>query len=157
MKQQRELRKIEAWLARRSFRLRIVGAKASSEMVHACREVRVSSRGSADHALAVALHECGHVLVHLQRRRRKDVPVAGRVWADQDSDAGRRATRSAGVLGLQEEFAAWERGRRLAQRLGLKLRHGAFQRAAMRGLLSHAQALVLPPPPPPSPRSPRRP
>jgi hypothetical protein len=145
------LSKLQAWLAQRSFTLRLVGAKAPSEMVHATREVRVSCRGSDGHVLAVALHECGHVLVHLQRRRRKDLAVAGRAWVDKDSDVlgRRRFTRTVGIQRLQEEYAAWERGARLAQRLGLRVPSKAFERAATQGLLSHAQELVLPPPPPP--------
>ncbi len=140
------LRKVEAWLRKRSFRLRLVGARRCSEMLPELREVRLR-RGAPAAMLSVALHECGHVLVYLQRRKTRKALVAGRAWRERDSDLRPRPTRAARLRCLQEEFEAWDRGRRLAARLRIRVCAASFGGTMDRALTSYVVALPLPPAP----------
>jgi len=73
-------------------------------------KILVTCSGMPETQLHVLLHECGHHLFKTSSTAR----------AQQTCDA-RRGTLVYTVNGLGEEFEAWSRGRRLAERLGISL------------------------------------
>jgi len=141
------LRKIEAWLERRGYSLD-VSRLHKEDVVHFDeRVVRLRGAASAGVRTAVALHECGHVLVWLQRRQRPRAVVAGRTLKQFMRAAQTDRTKCETLRTFEEELEAWNRGERLAARLKIGLRGAQgerFQRMKVRCLATYAVRLVLP-------------
>ena len=144
-----ELRELREWLRARGFALKQVRT-GGDQVCFEQRCVTVRKRANGAATLAVALHECGHVLVHLQRKQNKRKCVAGTTWkqsrlSSAQDESGRVKRRA--LQTCEEEFAAWERGKRLAGRLRLKLDRRAFERQKTRCLMSYVRWVALPPAP----------
>lgn len=142
---------VSAWLRRRGFSLTLA-RDGRNEVDFDAKEVSVSSRVSEEAQLQTALHECGHVLVYLSRRRRKRLPIAGLTfheWSQVstsllDGKASKitvARTRAALAI-LWEENEAWKRGHKLGKRLGLARLKGfgkAYRRESVRALMSYVR------------------
>ena len=137
------LRKLRAWLRRRGFGLRL--AKTASQVCAASRLVTLQRTLTPASRVATLLHECGHVLVHLARRRDERVKVAGASELDWRRLSRLRGRRGA-LFELQEEMVAWDRGEKLGRRLGLRAPAREWQLARTRALMSYARSLVWSPP-----------
>lgn len=141
--------RVARWLAARGFSMRrpLRGGNSVCFLSKTVSVSRGSGRRSEGKAVAIALHECGHVLVHQQRKRSKTKTVAGHTWkqALQAGGGGRfEGVRSRALRTYHEEFVAWERGEKLARRLGVRLARGTFERQRTRCLMSYARWLTLP-------------
>ena len=112
------IRKLRVWLKKRGFSLKLLPAE--SEVCFEKKSVTLQRNLTLNSKVATLLHECGHVLVYLARRRSKGVKVAGASWRDWQKLDGKRNKLSC-LLELQEEMVAWDRGEKLGQRLRLKL------------------------------------
>ena len=96
------------------------------------KEITVSGRASPATQLHVILHECGHHLVGNDEKRER----FGRGYANTDADNKKTLRHRLDVL--EEEFEAWNRGKKLATRLGVPLDKMAYDRTRDRMLKSYA-------------------
>jgi len=136
------MRKLRGWLQRRGFRLKLV-RKAKNEVCCTDKVVTLQTTLTLKSQVATLLHECGHVLVHLARKRSRCTKVAGASWKDWESLRDSRSKRSE-LLALQEEMVAWDRGERLARRLRIKV-CTKFQRLVRtRALMTYVRHLAAP-------------
>lgn len=71
------------------------------------------------------IHEIGHVLIFLARVRNKNRKVVGRTLREFDRPI---RTWSDRVAILMEEIEAWDRGERLAKKLGVRFDKKQFHR-----------------------------
>ena len=147
------LRKIEAWLERRGYSLDVKRAHKEDAVHFDERVVRLRGAASAGVRTAIALHECGHVLVRLQRQQRPRAVVAGRTLKQFEQARQTDRTKCETLRTFEEELEAWNRGERLAARLKIGLRGARrvqFQRVKVRCLSTYAVRLVLPSAPKPT-------
>lgn len=110
------LARIEAWLNRRGLELIVShGALPGALYDPDNKRVIIPARRSRQTQIALALHECGHVLI--------------------DSRENKRESK---IDTLLEEVEAWHRGRRLARRLGVRVDPRAFARMRATCLTTYA-------------------
>lgn len=116
----RALDKVVAWCARRGVSVVFDNRPAmDSEWAPLLKRITIG-RGSPRTRLYMLLHECGHALI--------------------DSGQGYLAhftPESERLDIVAEEIEAWNRGRRLAYRLGLRIDAAAFRRLRKRCLRSY--------------------
>jgi hypothetical protein len=110
--------KIRSWLRKRGYKL--VFGKKNNDVCFTEKVVNVQRSLGSESKAATLLHECGHILVHLSRRKSKKTCVAGASWTEwlRLNDSRTKHTQ---LLTLQEEMAAWDRGYKLASRLKIRL------------------------------------
>ena len=104
--------------------------------------MHLSSRGTYHSRLSTLLHECGHVIVWLRRRRNKTKRVYGASFCEWMEGKGRcraRTKREALAI-LQEEMAAWDLGEKLARRLKVRLSLTKFESERTRAVLSYLRS-----------------
>jgi hypothetical protein len=79
--------------------------------------------------VAALLHECGHVLVYLRRKRTR-ARVAGATFTEWWNASGRLQKRSKlkRITVLEEEIHAWNLGEKLARRLRIRVCKRVFER-----------------------------
>jgi hypothetical protein len=97
------------------------------------KRVRVNGRTRPEHQLYILVHECGH---HLIGTRERDERYG---WGYNADEPHEKRTLLHRVDVVDEEFEAWDRGRKLAARLGVKLDKEAFQRARASYLKTYMQ------------------
>ena len=110
--------KIRSWLCRRGYKL--VFGKSDNDVCFTEKVVNVQRSLGSESKAATLLHECGHILVHLSRKKSKTTCVAGASWREWHRLSESR-TKHAELLALQEEMVAWDRGYKLASRLKIRL------------------------------------
>lgn len=131
------LRKTEAWLKKKGFRLE--QSPKHSDICFERRRVRVASNQTRSAQVYTALHECGHLLIHLCRKKLKTRVVAGasyRTWWKLQ----RSSSKHAQLLSVQEEMVAWDRGVRLAQRLKIPVKKRELLYQRTRSLMTYVRA-----------------
>ena len=131
------LEKVHRWLKARSFSLSFV--KRFNDVCFHKKRVRIQETMSESSQVTTALHECGHILIFLARKRLVSRDVAGasyNTWLKLQKSS----SKDAQLLCLQEEMVAWDRGMRLAKRLKIRVRveHARLQRT--RSLMSYVRA-----------------
>lgn len=108
-------------------------ARVSSEYDVETRSIWINSRYTLANQVYVLLHEIGHMLIIDQRgRREKSFP---RGWNVGGLKAAR--TQLARTDIVLEEVEAWERGLRLADRLGIWYSRAGFDRCRSDRLRSY--------------------
>lgn len=129
--------KLRSWLKLRSFSLSF--GRRFNDVCFEKRRVRVQASLSHESKLATLLHECGHVLVFLGRRRHRRREVAGAsyaAWLRMQRSSSKRAH----LCFLQEEMAAWDRGLRLAKRLHIPVNRRKAQLQRTRSLMTYVRS-----------------
>ena len=89
--------------------------------------------------IATALHECGHVLVHQARHKRKNERIAGVSKQDQEHQVGRysKRTKKRHIAEVTEEIEAWERGWELGKRLKIRIAKKYYENVRVRALMTY--------------------
>lgn len=135
------MQKVKDWLAAHHCRLTVSSAKRNEALFQEGErcQVHLCSGGTYEIRLATLLHECGHVIVWLRRRRDKTKRVYGSSYREWMGAKGRcrGRTRRAELATLQEEMAAWDLGERLARRLKVRVSAAKFERVRARALLTY--------------------
>lgn len=109
-----------AWCERR--KLEVLFGKRANGIIEG-KTVRINGRSAPEQQLYILIHECGH---HLIGERERDERYGMGYNADEPNE---KRTLLHRVDVVDEEFEAWDRGRKLAGRLGVKLDKEAFHRA----------------------------
>ena len=101
--------------------------------------VHLDSKKTYQSRLGILLHECGHILVHRNRKRERNKRVSGATFQEWMRERGRckKGTKMAKLSTLDEEFAAWTLGERLGKRLGIKLNRKKFELLRTKCLLTY--------------------
>lgn len=95
------------------------------------REITVSARATPITQLYILLHECGHHLVGNNEKHER----FGRGYASLDPNVRKTLRHRLDIL--NEEFEAWYRGLKLAQRLGIVIDKKSFDRTRDKFLKSY--------------------
>jgi len=98
----------------------------------AAKKVTVSSRATAQKQLITLLHECGHYLIG-----DKDEDDRFKMGYCMQHDDAIAKTFPHKLACVEEEFEAWHRGWKLAQRLGLSLDRASFDELRLSCLKSY--------------------
>ena len=130
------VRKIQQWLSKRGYRLKL--AKKRNDVCFTEKVVNVQQSLGVQSKTATLLHECGHILVHLCRKKSKDTRVAGASWKEWRRLWSSRSKHSE-LLNLQEEMVAWDRGFKLASRLGIRLPAATKRNVRTRSLMTYVR------------------
>jgi len=128
--------KIRRWLRRHGYRL--IFGERRNDVCFTEKVVNVQWSLSLESKTVTLLHECGHILVNLSRRKSKDTRVAGASWKEWRRLWGCRS-KHAELLGLQEEMVAWDRGYKLASRLGIRLRAAQKRNLRTRSIMTYVR------------------
>lgn len=133
------MHRVKQWLASRGHAL-VLEDDIECAIDPEIKIVSVDTALSRDERLAVALHECGHLLIRECRERRPKKRVAGATLRECDMNEGRckKRTKSGDIATLHEEIEAWERGLRLGRRLSLRFSFKKFERMRCRCLATYA-------------------
>jgi hypothetical protein len=115
------IKKLTVWAAERGLNVRFANVAAvDSEYCPESRTITISNRVGLRSQTYLLAHECGHALINQQ----------GTQYAD-------------GRLGrVEEELAAWHRGRRLTARLKIRVDRKAYARLRARMLKSYLRWCV---------------
>jgi hypothetical protein len=95
--------------------------------INACnrktKQITICSRLGIENKLYTLLHECGHALIRENLGRfEKEYTVQVEAWGDARKERSARYK----VETLEEEIEAWKRGKRLANRLGIRINENRF-------------------------------
>jgi len=115
------MEKLREWLSGKGFDLQV--AKGEDDAVDlASRLVTINAQSTYQIRLSSLIHECGHVRIHLSRKRKPLERICGASLKEQALCTGRRDHRSrrCRISILQEEMDAWESGAQLAKMLGVR-------------------------------------
>lgn len=140
MRREASIERLRAWLAKRGFSLEF-GSK-SNEVCFTAKRVTLQRQLKAKAKVATLLHECGHILVYLNRLKCKHARVAGASWSEWCRLRSYKSKHSK-LLVLHEEMVAWERGYRLAQRMKLRLPAALKANVQTRALMSYVRYAAL--------------
>jgi len=130
------VKKLRTWLKRRGYRL--VFGKKENDVCFNDKMVRVQKSLTLESKTATLLHECGHVLVNLSRRKSKKTVVAGASWKEWNRLSTSRS-KHAELLTLQEEMVAWDRGYSLAARLNIRLSQTFKRNVRTKSLMTYVR------------------
>lgn len=115
---------VVAWCTSR--KLDVVFSKCPNGMYEGPkRTIQINGRALPELQLHLLLHECGH---HLIGSRAQGQRFGRGYSAKETAEVGLTRTNHHRIDVLEEEFEAWERGRKLAHRLGVKLNDEAWHR-----------------------------
>lgn len=120
------MQKLLEWCARRGIRVEYIGlTEGCAFSFYWCHDklIQLTTHVDAQTQLIHCLHECGHFLIER----------SGGI-AQADGDMRLRTTKIANVA---EEIEAWNRGRRLAQRLGIRIPRKEWETVRADGLASY--------------------
>lgn len=120
---------ITKWLLARGYRLEIL-PRAKAHCDYGTRVVTLPKEPRRARMMALALHECGHVLV-LERR-------GASAW-QSPAARNRRGTDRWYVAVLDEELEAWRLGMDLASELGIDIDEKQLERVKNEGIMSYVR------------------
>lgn len=124
------LASLVSWCAERSidvkFTKRFAGVFYPED-----KKIRVSGRSRPEIQVHVLLHECGHYLIGDKEKHER----YGMGYPQEDPNVKRTFHHRCDIL--DEEFEAWHRGWRLAQRLELGLEKSRFDQTRTKFLKTH--------------------
>jgi hypothetical protein len=98
------------------------------------KQITICSRMRIENKLYTLLHECGHALI-----RESPANFAKEYTAQMEADGDGRKMRSARykVETIEEEIEAWKRGKRLANRLGIRINEDKFNDHKTESLMTY--------------------
>ena len=118
------------WLAKRGYSVHTYTDACDSVQWYV-KEVHISTRQHAENRLYALLHECGHILIEDNRDRLYQLSY------QVSADSPLYPSREKRVALLAEEFEAWKRGERLANRLGIQISVEKYDTQRTRSLMSY--------------------
>lgn len=127
---EKSLKKIEEWLNKKGFSLVLMG-NTFDWMDFYNKDVYISTRQSKENQLYGLLHECGHVLIQSSPKYENRYPVINK------TNKKLRSTNNFKLEILKEEIEAWDRGKQLAKRLGIKINEKKFDKLSVKCLKSY--------------------
>lgn len=136
--------KVEEWLSIKGYTLSVEPNTADEVHFEPVLCVFLNANQSRESMLHTALHECGHVLIRKARMRRGPrgrTRCTGISALEEHKGVGRykRSTKRRQMAVMTEEIEAWERGLKLARRLGIKVNTKRFENARIRALMTYCR------------------
>jgi len=128
--------KLRRWLLKKGYQL--LFGKSRNDVCFTDKIVNVQRRLRPESKTATLLHECGHILVHLCRKKSKNTCVAGASWRDWRRLRA-STSKHAQLLSLQEEMVAWDRGYELAARLKIRLSSKTKRNVRTKSLMTYVR------------------
>lgn len=129
---EKSLKKIEEWLNKKGFSLVLMG-NTFDWMDFYNKDVYISTRQSKENQLYGLLHECGHILIQSSPKYENHYPVINKT----NKNKNLRLTNNFKLETLKEEIEAWDRGKKLAKRLGIKINEEKFDKLSVECLKSY--------------------
>lgn len=107
------------------------------------REIEICSRLALETQLHDLLHECGHLILHLNHKRYRERFPFSDMTEDLKNLRHRRSRRKSKrykVDEIAEEIEAWEQGKKLAKRLNIQLNKEKYHKHMTEGVWSYIEA-----------------
>ena len=124
--------RVVEWLDKRGYEV-YIGTDVEDSVWYANKRIYINSRQHIQNRLYALLHECGHILVNDNRDRVYELSY-------QATGEGRvRPSKQKRVAILAEEFEAWKRGERLADRLGIEINTEKYDQERTRAIMSYIE------------------
>jgi len=142
----KQRRAIQKWLRLQGFNLNYGRSVKSDEVDfdERCVNIRCQAQPTI-----TALHECGHVLIHLSRKRKPKAKIAGSSKKQFDQNPYYEVSHihnlGEGIRVVHEEIVAWERGYELGRRLRLGITAKAYQRHVTLNVMTYVRWLAYTP------------
>lgn len=110
------------WCNRQGYSVQFAKVTGGGEIDSENKSLKISSGRSAERQFYIITHECGHILIG---DRSKDERFGMGYNTD---DPNEKKTLHHRLDVIDEEFEAWERGRKLAGRLGIRIDKKRFHK-----------------------------
>lgn len=133
------MEKLRRWLSKTGFKLE-VGKNLPDEVCFTMKCVTINGSSTKRTRLYSLLHECGHVAIWKCRVKNPQRDVCGCTLKRADhimTVSPSRLTNKDKLDVISEEVEAWERGRRLAKRLKIRVNKEKFTADKTRALMTY--------------------
>ena len=132
---------LQKWLASKHFKMLALPGVQDMAIFSPAKVVILNKHSKPQVQLVTLLHECGHVCIYQCRIRRKKRRIAGCSYREWMAEKGRmkRGTCKEALAVLEEEIEAWERGAKLAKRLGISYPKAVMERERVRALMTYTR------------------
>jgi hypothetical protein len=129
------LNKLKKWILKYKFLIKIIKTSIeevnfNTKIININKDTKISSQ------IITLLHECGHILIYMQRKKYKYKYIVGSTWKDWHNLFINR-TKKTKILILEEEIEAWNRGKKLAKRLKIKIQTKLWNYHKTRALMTY--------------------
>lgn len=121
---------------KKGFDVEFISSNESSHVCFRTNTIYLNKKSSLELICYTFLHEIGHVLA--MSRKKTYAERFGLVFVGFGA-----STLTSRVVQIEEEYDAWEKGLKLAKKLGLKLNRRKFETHKARCILTYAEALVM--------------
>ena len=126
----RDFQKLTEWLDNQGFSLKLYTDAPDEVRWHPRKEVHINTRNGMEKRLHVFLHECGHILVCNNSYDRS-------IMLSSTTDGRCTRGRAHAIARIGEEYEAWKRGERLANRLNITINAQKFDKFKTQCLMSY--------------------
>lgn len=129
---EKSIKKIEKWLNKKGFSICFRGDTFDFYDDYN-KTIYISTRQKKETQLFGLLHECGHLLIQTNPTYKKNFPITNKVYKNKKF----LHTNLLKMENLEEEIEAWRRGKKLAERLNIKLNEESFEKTRIECLRSY--------------------
>jgi hypothetical protein len=134
---------IEQWLEKKGWSVECDHSVRDEIFFHG-KYITISKRNGVEKRLYSLLHECGHLLIQQNNiQYEQQYPTQARMNQFY-AHRGIEKSKDYRVETLTEEIAAWERGKKLANRLGLFYDQKNFQTLANKCIYTYIEWAAQP-------------
>jgi len=119
------LNKLIEWVEAKNWEV-LFGNNVIDEMTQFDRTITISTRSKIENQLYACLHECGHLLIHINKNFSKKYPNSYRIDTLPTKHRGLARSHKYQVDVIAEEIEAWRKGKILAKRLGIYINENNY-------------------------------
>jgi hypothetical protein len=130
------MNKLNKWVNKNNFKLNIINTKID-EVDFDNKIININNNTNITSQIITILHECGHILIYLQRKKYKNKKIVGLSWYDWNKIFIKNRTLKNKISILEEEIESWNRGLKLAKKLNIKVKKKIYQYHRIRALKSY--------------------
>lgn len=120
--------KIIKWLEKKGWSLLFTEVPPDEKGVlcYDTKKIEISKALSKEEQIFILLHECGHILLRQKEHVYENMfPIQSTISPNKSY---KKRSRKYKIEILQEEILAWNRGKKLAKRLGIKINNKKWER-----------------------------
>lgn len=135
------LNKIEKWIKQNGFKLKFIKF-CIDEVNFDTKTVEINKCTKLSNQITTLLHECGHILIYIQRKKYKLKTILGLNWNQWEKIFENKKSKKKYISILHEEIEAWDRGKKLAKRLKIKIKNKVWNYHRTRCLMTYIKIFI---------------
>jgi hypothetical protein len=136
------IKKINKWINKNNFKLNIA-KNLISEVNFDTKIININKNTKILKQIIIILHECGHILIYLHRKKYKCNIIAGLSWNKWCKLFNSKNSLRKKILILEEEIEAWNRGKKLAERLNIKINNKIYEYYKIKCLMTYIRTCSI--------------